>query len=47
MRLKRPPNIIPERPVKLDADPIFLQFAIASLVIAIIGSVGAILSEGF
>lgn len=46
MRLKR--TLIQESaPVKLDADPIFLQFAIASLVIAIIGSVGAILSEGF
>ena len=47
MRLKRPPNIIPERPVKLDADPIFLHFSIASLFFAIIGAVGAILSEGF
>ena len=46
MRLKR--TLIQESaPVKLDADPIFFQFAIASLVIAIIGSVGAILSEGF
>ena len=47
MRLKRPPNILPERPVKLDADPIFLHFAIASLVLAITGAVGSILREGF
>ena len=45
MRLKR--HLIAERPVKLDADPIFLHFAIASLIFAIIGAVGAILSEGF
>ena len=47
MRLKRPPNIIPETSVKFDADPIFLHFAIASLIFAIIGAVGAILSDGF
>ena len=44
MRLKR--HLIAERPVKLDADPIFLHFAIASLVLAITGAVGAILSYG-
>ena len=46
MRLKRH-IFIQENPVKLYADPIFLHFAIASLIFAIIGAVGAILSEGF
>ena len=46
MRLKR--TLIQESaPVKLDADPIFLHFAIASLVLAITGAVGSILREGF
>lgn len=45
MRLKR--QIIQEDRVKLNADPIFLHFAIASLVLAIIGAAGAILSDGF
>ena len=44
MRLKR---LIQESSVKLYADPIFLHFAIASLIFAIIGAVGAVLSEGF
>ena len=43
MRLKR---LIQESTVKLYAEPIFLHFAIASLVLAIIGTVGSILSEG-
>ena len=41
MRLKR---LIQESTVKLYAEPIFLHFAIASLVLAIIGTVGSILS---
>ena len=44
MRLKR--QFIQESPVKLYADPIFLHCAITSLVLAIIGTVGSILSEG-
>ena len=43
MRLKRS-LILEERPVKVDADPIFQHFAIASLIFAIIGAIGAILS---
>ena len=45
MRLKR--HLIAERPVKLYADPIFLHFAIASLILAITGAVGAVLSQRF
>ena len=44
MRIKRP--IIPEEPVKVVADPIFQHVAIVSLVLAIIGAICAILSDG-
>ena len=47
MRLKRQPYLIEETRVKLYADPIFLHIAITSLVLAIIGAIGAILSQGF
>ena len=45
MRLKRS-LILEERPVKVDADPIFQHFAIASLILATIGAICAILRRG-